>query len=223
MKYLTKLKSYLCLKLGESHNHNDVGNFVIYVDGQPAVIDVGGGTYNAKYFGPDRYTIWNLQSQWHTCPTINGVQQHAGIKYKANNVSYTSKPGSGTFVADLSAAYPKEAAVKSWVRSLVFDGTKDVINMSETYSLEKVVKPFELNFVTVLDISYEEKSGEVVLKNDKIKLTMNFDKNLFDVKTDRPPAKDPKIINIWGDRITRVTLVSKKQDIEGHHSITFHI
>ena len=73
-----------------------------------------------------------------------------------------------------------------------------------------------------MDISYEEKSGEV-LKNDKIKLTINFDKNLFDVKTVRPPAKDPKIINIWGDRITRVTLVSKKQDIEGHHLITFHI
>ena len=30
---------------GESHNHNDVGSFVLYCDGKPAVIDVGTGVY----------------------------------------------------------------------------------------------------------------------------------------------------------------------------------
>jgi len=33
---------------GESHNHNDVGNFMTYADGKPAIIDVGVETYTAK-------------------------------------------------------------------------------------------------------------------------------------------------------------------------------
>jgi len=45
----------------ESHNHNDVGNFIIYADGLPAIIDVGVETYTAKTFSPRRYEIWTMQ------------------------------------------------------------------------------------------------------------------------------------------------------------------
>ncbi len=34
----------------ESHNHNDVGNFIVYYDGQPVIIDAGVGAYTAKTF-----------------------------------------------------------------------------------------------------------------------------------------------------------------------------
>ena len=40
---------------GESHNHNDVGSFIVAVDGVPAVADAGRPTYTAQTFGPDRY------------------------------------------------------------------------------------------------------------------------------------------------------------------------
>jgi hypothetical protein len=35
---------------GESHNHNDVGSFIIYTDGEPLFIDPGVGEYTAKTF-----------------------------------------------------------------------------------------------------------------------------------------------------------------------------
>src|SRR5919202_1922411 len=38
----------------ESHNHNDVGNFLVYADGKPAIIDVGVETYTAKTFSAKR-------------------------------------------------------------------------------------------------------------------------------------------------------------------------
>ena len=44
---------YLAAKGGhnaESHNHNDVGNFIVYSDGRPLLIDVGVGTYTSKTF-----------------------------------------------------------------------------------------------------------------------------------------------------------------------------
>ena len=42
---------------GESHNNNDVGNFIVYSDGMPVVIDAGVDTYTEKTFSPLRYTI----------------------------------------------------------------------------------------------------------------------------------------------------------------------
>ena len=57
----------------ESHNHNDVGNFVVFSSGEPLLIDVGVETYSAKTFSSRRYEIWTMQSGYHNCPTVNGV------------------------------------------------------------------------------------------------------------------------------------------------------
>src|SRR5262249_26245768 len=38
---------------GESHNHNDVGDFIVYANGDPVIIDVGSGTYTARTFSKD--------------------------------------------------------------------------------------------------------------------------------------------------------------------------
>ena len=40
----------------ESHNHNDIGNFVVYINGDPVIIDAGVETYTANTFGPEGYT-----------------------------------------------------------------------------------------------------------------------------------------------------------------------
>ncbi|MBR2460928.1 MAG: heparinase II/III family protein, partial [Clostridia bacterium] len=37
---------------GEQHNHNDVGNIVVYYNGNPVFIDTGAGTYTKDTFGP---------------------------------------------------------------------------------------------------------------------------------------------------------------------------
>ena len=64
----------------ESHNHNDVGSFIIYYDGKPVIIDVGVETYTKKTFSSQRYEIWTMQSQYHNLPTIN--EAHAGARKK---------------------------------------------------------------------------------------------------------------------------------------------
>ena len=35
---------------GESHNHNEVGSYMIYYNNRPVLIDVGSGTYTARTF-----------------------------------------------------------------------------------------------------------------------------------------------------------------------------
>ncbi|MEZ5404118.1 MAG: heparinase II/III family protein [Bryobacteraceae bacterium] len=51
----------------ESHNHNDVGNFVVFLDGKPVFVDAGVETYSARTFSAERYSIWTMQSAWHMC------------------------------------------------------------------------------------------------------------------------------------------------------------
>ena len=53
----------------ESHNHNDIGNFIVYLDGRPMIIDVGVETYTKKTFSSERYEIWTMQSAFHNLPT----------------------------------------------------------------------------------------------------------------------------------------------------------
>ena len=60
---------------GESHNHNDLGTFEIFADGKPLFIDCGVGEYTSKTFSNERYDIWTMQSQYHNCPQVNGVNQ----------------------------------------------------------------------------------------------------------------------------------------------------
>jgi len=72
---------YLAAKGGhnsESHNHNDIGNFIVFANGQPMLIDAGVGTYTAATFGANRYSIWTMQSAYHNLPTVNGIMQQAG-------------------------------------------------------------------------------------------------------------------------------------------------
>lgn len=98
---------------GESHNHNDVGTFIVYADGEPAVVDMGNKVYTAKTFGPDRYTIDNTRSMNHNVPLIGGVEQHEGRAYAARDVQGDERGAR----MDIAGAYPAQAGVRKLVRT----------------------------------------------------------------------------------------------------------
>ncbi len=80
---------FLAAKAGhnaERHNHNDVGSFIVALDGRPLLIDVGVGVYTRQTFGPQRYEIWTMQSSWHNVPEVDSIQQAAGRDHAARRV-----------------------------------------------------------------------------------------------------------------------------------------
>lgn len=103
---------------GESHNHNDVGTFLLYTDGQPRVIDLGNCVYTAKTFGPDRYTLMNTRSCNHNVPLIGAMEQAAGREHAATGVTSDCHG----LRLDIAAAYPKEAGVCRLCRTFAIDG-----------------------------------------------------------------------------------------------------
>ena len=119
---------YLSLKgyhNAASHNHLDVGNFVVFCDGMPIFIDAGVGTYTARTFNGDRYKIWSMRSEYHNLPTLNGVDQTAGRRYASKNAVYDGE--SGKLTLDLTNAYPDSADISSYLRSAVIEDGMAVI------------------------------------------------------------------------------------------------
>ncbi len=122
---------YLAVKGGhnaESHNHNDVGSFIVYADGEPLVIDAGVETYRRETFSPERYGIWTMRSAYHNLPVFNGVEQRAGKQYAAENAAYNEEERSLSM--DLTAAYPDEAGLGSYTRRAALTGGAAVITDS---------------------------------------------------------------------------------------------
>src|SRR2546423_15565454 len=146
----------------QGHNHNDVGNFIVYGDGTPVLIDVGVETYSAKTFSAQRYEIWTMQSAYHNLPTINGVMQGAGREFQAKGVSFDETANRVTFSADIAAAYPAEAGVRRWQRRVTLDRKTPAVELEDSYELTQWKEPARLSLMTSLRVD-TSRPGEVRL------------------------------------------------------------
>lgn len=98
----------------ESHNHNDVGSFLIMANGDMQLVDAGNMVYTAKTFSDRRYELWNCRADYHNVPIIGGCEQQPGRQYAAKNVE---KLPDG-MALDMAAAYPAEAGVQTCTRCM---------------------------------------------------------------------------------------------------------
>ena len=112
----------------ESHNHNDVGDFIVYDGGEPVIIDVGRGTYTYKMFRGDRYAIWFNNSAYHNLPTINGHVQPHGRTAEATEVRHqTYGSGDAEVSMNIGTAYPSAAGINRWERTVRMTPTSGIV------------------------------------------------------------------------------------------------
>ncbi|SMC44736.1 heparinase II/III domain-containing protein [Pedobacter africanus] len=206
---------------GESHNHNDVGSFIIYLNGLPALVDLGAARYTRETFTPERYKLWVYNSDWHNCPSINGSVQSPGTSFSARNVSFTGNRHRNTLAMDLAPAYPKAAAVNKWIRKLEFNSSDSSIDLTEEYELKEYRVPFELNFVTAVPARLMSPGLLTLVLADSGALHIKFDPQIFEAVVKKQPNTDPGLV-IWGKTIYHLSLRSKKNALKAKHSIRFY-
>jgi hypothetical protein len=90
---------------GVNHNHNDVGSYLVVLNGQILIVDPGGETYTARTFGPHRYDSNVLNSFGHSVPLVAGKMQDAGAKAKAVTRKTDFTEAQDTLVFDIRSAY----------------------------------------------------------------------------------------------------------------------
>lgn len=173
----------------------------------PVLIDAGVGTYTKKTFSKDRYTIWTMQSDYHNLPLINGVAQKFGQEYKATNTTCNEKKR--TFSTDIAAAYPAEAKVKNWIRSYALDDNKLVI--TDTYALNEAIAPNQVNFLTWGKVSFPS-SGKVQIEVKGQKVELDYPSQ-FKAALKTVQLDDPRLSNVWGKEIYRITLKTDEQKV----------
>jgi len=213
---------YLAAKGGhnaESHNHNDVGNFIVYAGGRPLLIDVGVGTYTSKTFSSRRYEIWTMQSDFHNLPTVNGVMQKEGREFHSRSPRFSSDAGKVEFSVDIAGAYPAEAKVDRWERKLVLDRGKR-IELVEDYQLKEAVKPLRLNLMTPLKADVSQK-GTIGLSDPTTgsQYGISYDASQFDASIEDIPLTDDRLKSAWGERLARIVLTAKNLNTKGNYRI----
>ncbi len=193
---------------GKSHNHNDVGNFIVYSNGRPVIIDVGVENYTAKTFSAQRYDIWTMQSAWHNLPTIDGVMQSPGPGFHASDVRYEANAETASFSADLATAYPAEAGLQSWRRNVTLDKRAKQISITDDYSLSRQPGQITLTLMTAVEPALDQ-NGALRVGG----LAITFDKSLTP-KIEPVRITDSRLHNSWGDAVWRVLLVASAPPVK---------
>ena len=191
---------------GESHNHNDVGSFIVYCQEPtakgpkpivPLLIDPGVGEYTSKTFSGQRYDIWTMQSDYHNLPRINGYSQHDGKQYKARVVSHKS----GQLTLDIGGAYPVEAQIQQWLRTVKVQKGKQV-DITEDFVLKAFQAPTQLMLITPIEPQLT-KAGIISLGSH----TINYNaKQLMPEVEDLTPLLDPTLRQMWGTHLYRIKM-----------------
>ena len=219
---------YLAAKGGhnnESHNHNDVGHFVVYRDGKPLLIDVGVETYTRKTFSPQRYEIWTMQSGYHSLPTVNGVLQSPGKEFAARDLHYEANDQKAAFSLDIAGAYPAEAGIKSWKRTVTLQRGKEIV-LEDAYDLSAAPRELTLSLMTAskADVS---KAGVVRLSaaplaNGLVSAAgqVEYDPAQFSVKAEEVAVTDGRLTSIWGTRVCRLVFTAKAPQARGAWKVT---
>lgn len=198
---------------GEGHNHNDVGNVIVFDGATPVLLDVGRGDYTKRTFSAKRYEIWSMCSDYHNTAVINGRTQLPGAKYAASVAAYDGETGRMTL--DLTRAYPDDTGIERYTRSAgITDGRVEIVERINLTGDGSFTLCFMTDCRPVID------AGRHVMTVHGV--TVAFDAR-FTAQSEPASADDPETVGIpaaWGvDRMWRTTLTD--DSVPGGTDITY--
>ncbi|WP_304232038.1 heparinase II/III family protein [Jiulongibacter sediminis] len=196
----------------ESHNHNDVGDFIIYQDGQPMIIDAGRGNYTARTFSSERYTLWFTRSDHHNVPLINGVVQENGRSFEATEVEVIENAKETALQLNMEKAYPESAGIKSWKRKISISQQEPTVSLTDVYDLSKT-KSLQQVFMTICAIESQAPGELVLISANGEKLRLSFDPKMWEIDIEEPSSEGMEYSAFktrWGGEVVKRILFENK-------------
>ncbi|MEQ8553854.1 MAG: heparinase II/III family protein [Cyclobacteriaceae bacterium] len=203
----------------ESHNHNDIGNFMVFYDGNPVLIDVGRGTYTRKVFSNERYDIWFHRSDHHNTPSINGIQQPPGKDFKATDASYKVRNSYVSLTENIGTAYPEDAGVNGYVRTIRLNRGKNV-TVTDSYDLKRG-EQITQHLMTAYPVELV-KPGTLLINANGQKMQITYPTANTSVEIEKVKLvtmEDQGVIKKWGDNIYRINIASASPGLKGQFEL----
>ena len=191
---------------GESHNHNDVGSFVIYKNGKPVIVDAGNETYTKKTFSAERYTIWCTQSLYHNLPAFDGVGQENGKQYCSCCEKYEETADGAKYTVQLKDAYPESIGIRSYLRCSELKG--DTVSINDTVSLNKK-KEIDFRFLTCEKPKIME-NGRITLAEN---MNLSYDASVFTAEVEMLTLVDETMLKRWERGLYLIHLKAEAKEI----------
>ena len=197
---------------GKSHNHNDAGDFIVYADGEPVIIDVGSGTYTARTFSKDRYQLWFNTSAFHNLPTVNGLNEKEGAAYGADEVTYQLDKRGVRLSMDLAKAYPAAAGVSRWKRTILAEKAGRIL-ITDSCRANDLFRTLTQNIMTVAAVDITA-PGLILFTTEKgNRVGLRYDAKVWTAQKEEMRLTTPEeagLVETWHHRtITRVRLDAK--------------
>jgi hypothetical protein len=186
------------------HGHNDSGSFIVFHDGNPIIVDIGPEAYTAARFK------FSVQSAYHNLPTVGGVMQSSNDpKYRASDLHYSTDDSSASVSMNLGTAYPEEAGLIRWIRTLTLDRKANHVHLNENFQLHNKVA-IQLSFMTPC-VPTQGPAGSVLLTPPDTSargVTLSYDSALLAASIEKIGLTDDWLVSRWGKTIYRVLLTS---------------
>ena len=156
----------------EPHNHNDVGSFQYYLNGEEMLSDLGSGEYTRQYFSETRYDFFVCVSQGHSVPMIDGCTQRAGKEARAKDV-VLDESGIRMEMAD---AYELDG-LTSLKRSVLFDEPSGTMTLTDAFVLDDKKHDLCERFITYGQVTVED--GCAVIRLNEQAIRIDYDSAVF--------------------------------------------
>ncbi len=205
---------------GESHNHNDLGQFILMLDGQPAIIDVGVETYSRKTFSDQRYTIWCIRSSGHNVPLVNGVEQVSGRDHRATNVRFAEADGVTRLGMNLEGGYSQGSGVASIRREFAFDRRSPSVTVADDVRIGAGHLSVRIPLYTPWEVE-QRAPGLLAIGTTPRKLLVSYDPHILRAAIADVPLDDERLRESWGPLLRCITLALDSSAAVGSYRLTF--
>jgi len=208
----------------ESHNHNDVGDFIVYANDEPIIIDAGRGNYTARTFSSHRYELWFTQSNFHNLPLVNNYGQSAGREFEAMNVHTIVNDKEASLFSNIAAAYPKEAGIEKWNRLVKLDRTKNTVTITDDYSMKELRIPIQQIFMTVCKVDISE-AGKIKLTTPtNQEYVIQYTPNMWSIGIEQPSTEGAEYSSFktkWNNLpVQRIICIKTGLAAKGNHQFS---
>jgi len=186
-----------------SHYHMDIGQFMIFRNDEPVVVDPGIGVYDKSTFGVDRYKNWLINCDGHNVPQFNGVAQLDQPKRDADAVKVTRNDSRCVMEMDLTSAYLPEAKLVSARRTITYDYGDQSVETADAWELSRSRNTVRIPLYTPHRVKTAD--GGLILGSMRLEITGDP----HEIKVENLPISDPHLRRDWGENLTRITITVK--------------